>query len=93
MGLVMMGLDPGPLVRVIFSFYSGKSVGSVEKSICHVCGIGSGIIVLTGIKSIGDVVLLVVFVPKGVVSKYRVQSKMFPTISFSSMYQKSFYLS
>ena len=45
-----------------FSFCSGKSVGRVS-------GLGSGVFVPTGIESIGDVVLLVLFVPRGVKSK------------------------
>ena len=40
-----------------FSFCSGKPVGSV-------IGVGSGYFVPTGIESIGDVVLLCVFVPR-----------------------------
>ena len=47
-----------------FPFYSDESVGSVGKSVGRVCGVGSVIFVLTGIDSIGDVVPLVVFVPK-----------------------------
>ena len=42
-----------------FPFCSGKSVGSVS-------GVSSGVFVPTGIYSIGDVVLLFVFVPRGV---------------------------
>ena len=56
-----------------FTFLFGESVGrvgysvdSVDNSVDHVCGVGSCIFVLTGIQSIGDVFLLVVFVPKGV---------------------------
>ena len=55
----MMGLDQGPHGTCTSPFCSGKSVGSVN-------GVGSGDFVPTGIKSIGDVVLLVVFVPRGV---------------------------
>ena len=47
----------------------GDSVGRVEYSVDCVSGIGSGIFVLTEIKSIGDVVLLIVFLPEGVESK------------------------
>ena len=52
-----------------FTFCSDKSVGCVYKYFGTVRGVGSGILVLTGIKSIGDVVPLVVFAPKGVESK------------------------
>ena len=45
-----------------FPFFAGNYVG-------HVGHIVSGVFVLTGIKSIGDVVMLVVFVPRGVKSK------------------------
>ena len=47
----------------------GDSVGRVEYSVGYVSGMGSGIFVPTGINSIGDVFLLVVFVPKGYESK------------------------
>ena len=52
-----------------FPFCSGKSIGSVGKSVGGVIGIGSGVFVTTGIESIGDVVPLVVFIPRGVKSK------------------------
>ena len=42
---------------------------SSNKYVCHVSGVGSGVFVLTVIKSIGYVVLLVVLVPTGVESK------------------------
>ena len=45
-----------------FPFCSGNSSGSFS-------GVGSGVFVLTGIDSIDDVVLLVVFVPRGAESK------------------------
>ena len=45
-----------------FPFYSGNSVGRVSF-------IGSGVFVPSGIESIGDVVPLVVFVPRGVESR------------------------
>ena len=41
-------------------------VGCVDDSVGCVSGVGSGVFFLTGIKSIGDVVTLVVSVPKGV---------------------------
>ena len=57
-----------------FCFYEsfgcvGDSVGRVDNSVGCVSGVGSGVFVPTGIDSIGDVVLLVVIVPKGVESK------------------------
>ena len=52
-----------------FPFCSGKYVGSVGKSVGGVSGVGSGVFVPTGIESIDDVVMLVVFVPRGVESK------------------------
>ena len=45
-----------------FPFCSGNSVGCVS-------GVGSAIFVPTGIKSVGDVVPLVLFIPRGVESK------------------------
>ena len=52
-----------------FPFCSDKSVGSVGKSVGRVRGVGSRDLVPTGIDSIGDVVTLVVFVPRGFESK------------------------
>ena len=52
-----------------FPFFSGKYVVSVGESVGCVRGVGSGFFFLTGIESIGDVVPLVVFVPRGVKSK------------------------
>ena len=46
-----------------FPFFSVNSVGCVS-------GVGSGVFVPTGIKSIGDVVQLFVFVIRGVESKF-----------------------
>ena len=43
----------------------GDSVGRVDESVGLVFDMGSGFFVPTGIESIGDVVVLVVFVPKG----------------------------
>ena len=47
----------------------GDSVGRVDDFVGCVSGVGSGFFVPIGINSIGDVVPLVVFVPKGVKSK------------------------
>ena len=47
----------------------GDSVGRVDNSICRVHGVGSEVFVPTGIKSIGDVFPLGMFVPKLVVPK------------------------
>ena len=44
----------------------GDSVGCVGESVGRVSGVGSGVFVPTGIDSIGGIVLLVVFLPKGV---------------------------
>ena len=67
----MMGLTKGLLVRALLPSVGrvGDSVGCVEKHVSCVSGMGSGIFVPTGIESIGDFVLLFVFVAKGVVSK------------------------
>ena len=45
------------------------TVGSVGDSVGRVRGVGYGVFVLVGIKSIGDVVPLVLFVPIAVESK------------------------
>ena len=45
-----------------FPFYLGKSVGSAS-------GVGSVVFVSTGIASIGDILPLVLFLPRGVYSK------------------------
>ena len=52
-----------------FPFCSDEFVGSVGESVGRFSDVGPGFFVPTGIKSIGDVVPLVVFVPKGVESK------------------------
>ena len=49
-----MGMDPGPLVCVLFQFCSGKSIGSVGKSVGPVSEVGSSVFVSTGIKSFDD---------------------------------------
>ena len=54
---------------VRFSFFNNESVGFVGGLFGCFNGMGSVVIVLTGIKSIGDVVWLVVFVQKVVDSK------------------------
>ena len=48
---------------------AGSGSGSPGKSIGSAGDVGFGDFVPTGIKSLGDVVLLVVFVPRGVESK------------------------
>ena len=59
--MTMMGLDPGPLVRAIFHFaLEIPLVVSVALALEFF---------LTGTESIGDVVLLVVVVLRGVDSK------------------------
>ena len=65
----MMDLDPGPMVHALFHSFSDESLGSDGKSVGCVCGVGSGVFVPTVIDLIGDVVLLVVLLPKGVESK------------------------
>ena len=63
------GSDSGSAGTCAFPFRFEKSIGYVYNSIGRVCGVGYGIFVSTGIKSIGDVITLVVFVPKGFESK------------------------
>ena len=43
-----------------------ESVGRVDDYVGRVCGVGSGVCFSMVIKSIGEVVLLVMFVPVGV---------------------------
>ena len=64
-----MGVDPGPLGRVLFNFASMNPLVVLENPLVRVCGMRYDIFVPTIIKSIGDVVPLVVFVSKGVKSK------------------------
>ena len=52
-----------------FPFRSGEIVKFSSNSVGRVSGGGSGVFVPTGIESIGDIFLLVVFVPRGVESK------------------------
>ena len=47
-----------------FPFFSGKFICSVGKPVGGVSGVGYGVFVPTGIESIGDVVMLVLFVPR-----------------------------
>ena len=63
------GSGSGSAGTCAFPVCSDESIGSVGRSVGHVSGVGSGVFVLTGIKSIGDVFPLVVFVPKIVESK------------------------
>ena len=58
------GSDSGSAGTCNFTFCFDESVGRVCESVGRVCGVGSIVFVLTGIKSIGGVVQLVVFVPK-----------------------------
>ena len=52
------GYGSGSPGMCTFTFFSGDYVGFVS-------GVGSGVFVPTGIKLIGDVVSLVLFVPRG----------------------------
>ena len=61
--------DSGSAGTCGLPFFFNESVGRVGKSIGRVSGVGCVVFVLTRIESIGDVVLLVVFVPKVVESK------------------------
>ena len=63
------GSGSGSPGTCIFPFFFDESVGGVGEFVSRVHGVSSGVFVLTGIESIGDVFLLVVFVPKGVESK------------------------
>ena len=60
----MMGLDPGTLVRALFIFVLMNPLVVLE-NLLAVSVVGSGIFVPTGIESIGEVVLLVVFMSSG----------------------------
>ena len=70
------GSDSGSSGTCAFKFRFDESVGSVggsvgrsDKFVGRVRGMGSGVFVLKGIESIGDVFLLVMFVPKVIESK------------------------
>ena len=70
------GSDSGSVGTCAFHFRFEESVARVDKSSgCvdesdgRVCDVGSGIFVLIGIESFGDIFPLVVFVPIGVESK------------------------
>ena len=62
----MMGLDLVSPGMCAFPFCYGKSVDGFGKSVDGISDVGSGVFVPTGINSIGDVVPLLVFVPRGV---------------------------
>ena len=59
------GYGSGSPGTFAFPFFSGKFVCSVCESVGSVSGVGFCIFVPTGIKSLGDVVSLIVFVPRG----------------------------
>ena len=63
------GSDSGPTGTCAFTFCFEESVGRVDNSTGHVRGMGSVVSPPIVVESIGDVVLLVVFVPIGVESK------------------------
>ena len=63
------GSGSGSAGTCAFPFCSDEYVGSVGKSVGRVRGVSSGIFVPTWIESIGDIIQLVLFVPKGVNSK------------------------
>ena len=58
------GSGLGSPVTYTLPFCSGKFVGCVDDCVGRVCGMGFDVFVPTGIESISDVVLLVVFVPR-----------------------------
>ena len=60
------GSDSRSAGTCAFPFRFEESVGCVDDSVSHFCGVRSGVSVLTLIESIGDVFLLVVLVPIGV---------------------------
>ena len=85
MSLMMMGLNPGPLVRVIFPFF--------DKSVGRVIGLGSSIFFSIRVDSKCDGVTFIVFMPIGVESKGGQLIEMFwrSNSSFSSKFQNQFY--
>ena len=54
-----------------FTFHFNESIGHVGDFVGRISGMGSVVFVLTGIESIGETVLLIVFVTKGVEPKGR----------------------
>ena len=94
------GSDSGSAVTSTFTSRFEDYVGSVHKSVgcvydflVCVCGMGSGVFVPIGIKSIGDVVPLVMCVPIGAESKLVDSLKCFGSQSpdFSSYFEDKFY--
>ena len=63
------GSESGSSGTCTFPFRFVESAGCIDHSVGRVCAVGSGVIVLTGIESFGDVVPLVMFVQIGVESK------------------------
>ena len=63
------GYDSGSAGTCAFTFRFDEYVGRVDNFVGRVRGVGSGVFLMTGIDSIGEVVPLVVFVPIGVESK------------------------
>ena len=62
------GFDSRSAGTCAFSFPFDDSVGRVVNSVVSVCVVVSGIFFPTGIRLIGDVVPLVMFVPIGIES-------------------------
>ena len=93
------GSDSGFAGTCAFTFFFDEYVGRVDKFLGRVCGMGSGVFLMIGIESIGDVVPLLVFVPIGVESKWGrliellgAQSPDFPSKFQNQFYSYSFVL-
>ena len=63
------GSESGSTGTCTFPFRFEDYVGRVENSVGRVRGMVSGVLFTIGIKSIGDIVLLIMLVPIGVESK------------------------
>ena len=87
------GSGSGSAGMCTFPFRSDDSAGRADNSVGHVHGVGSGVFVLIGIESTGDIVPLVVFVPKGVNSKCGRLAEYFcaQSIDFPSNFENQFY--
>ena len=75
-----------------FPFFSDEYVASIGKSVGRARGVGSGVFVPIGIKSIGEVFPLVMFATKGVNSKVVAQNLDFPSYFQNKVWNYSFAL-
>ena len=86
------GSDSGSASMCDFTFRFDESADRIGKSVGRARGVGSGVFVPIGIKSIGEVFPLVMFATKGVNSKVVAQNLDFPSYFQNKVWNYSFAL-